>query len=162
MTRHLRRARPGEAEGLRSLAHRSKAYWPYSDEFLERARQFLTLDASDIVESDVWVVVVDGNVVGWHRVTRHGQRAELEDLWLEPAFIGSGLGRILFQHATRIARRNGAERMEWDAEPYAEGFYRAMGGREIGRRPSDVIAGRTLPRMRLDLRTGPQPETRNR
>jgi hypothetical protein len=41
--------------------------------------------------------------------------------------------------------------MEWDAEPYAEGFYRAMGGVEIGRTPSAAEEGRTLPRMRLVL-----------
>jgi hypothetical protein len=41
--------------------------------------------------------------------------------------------------------------MEWDAEPYAEGFYRTMGGVEIGRTPSAAEEGRTLPRMRLVL-----------
>ncbi|HET7141798.1 MAG TPA: GNAT family N-acetyltransferase [Candidatus Limnocylindria bacterium] len=162
MTRHIRRARPDEADALRALAHRSKAYWPYSAEFLERAQPFLTLDTRDVEQSDVWVLEVDNQVAGWHRVTRHGARAELEDLWLEPAFVGSGLGRILFEHAAGIARRHAAERLEWDAEPYAEGFYRAMGGEEIGRTPSEVVQGRTLPRMRLDLRGERQPETRNR
>ena len=162
MTRRIRQAEPDEADGLRGLAHRSKAYWPYSADFLAKARPFLTLDARDIEGSDVWVLEVDGQVAGWHRVTHHGNRAELEDLWLEPPYVGAGLGRFLFQHAAGVARRHGAERLEWDAEPYAEGFYRAMGGEEVGRTPSEVVAGRTLPRMRLDLREAPQPETRNR
>jgi GNAT superfamily N-acetyltransferase len=162
VTRRIRRARPDEAAALRALAHRSKAHWPYSAEFLEKARPFLTLDARDVEDSQVWVLEVDGEIGGWHRVTQHGPRAELEDLWLEPAYIGGGMGRLLFEHAAALARREGAEHMDWDAEPYAEGFYRAMGGEEIGRTPSEVIAGRTLPRMRLDLRTKRQPETRNR
>jgi hypothetical protein len=41
--------------------------------------------------------------------------------------------------------------MEWDAEPFAEGFYRTMGGEEIGRSPSAVDRTRSLPRMRLEL-----------
>ena len=151
MTRHVRRARPEEADALRDLAHRSKAHWPYSQAFLDAVRPLLALDAGDIERSDVWVLEADGQPIGWHRVTLHGPRAELEDLWLEPAWIGTGLGRVLFEHAVGIAGAHGATRLEWDAEPYAEGFYRAMGGEEIGRSPSAAVEGRTLPRMRLTL-----------
>jgi ribosomal protein S18 acetylase RimI-like enzyme len=103
----------------------------------------------------VYVLEADGVPIGWHRVTRRGSRAELEDLWLEPAHIGQGLGRRLFRHAVTVARRLGARSLEWDADPYALGFYTAMGGREIGRSPSSVVPGRTLPRMRLDLPATP-------
>ena len=151
MTRHIRRARPEEADALRALAHRSKAHWPYDQAFLDAVRPLLELDARDIEASDVWVLEADDQPIGWHRVTLHGPRAELEDLWLEPAWIGTGMGRVLFEHAVGIARAHGATRLEWDADPYAEGFYRAMGGEEIGRSPSAAVKGRTLPRMRLTL-----------
>jgi GNAT superfamily N-acetyltransferase len=151
VNRHIRRARPEEAEALRALAHRSKAHWPYSEAFLEAVRPLLELDARDVETSDVWVLEADGQPVGWHRVTLHGERAELEDLWVEPAWIGTGMGRVLFEHAVAIARTHDATRLEWDADPYAEGFYVAMGGQEIGRSPSAAVEGRTLPRMRLPL-----------
>jgi GNAT superfamily N-acetyltransferase len=151
VTLAIRRARPEEAPALRELAHRSKAYWPYSAEFLAAVEPLLQLDAGDVLAHEVWVLELRGAVVGWHRVTLHDERAELEDLWLEPAFIGTGLGRLLFEHAVTIAAAHAAKRLEWDAEPYAEGFYRAMGGEEIGRSPSAAEAGRTLPRMRLVL-----------
>jgi GNAT superfamily N-acetyltransferase len=147
----IRRARPGEAPRLRALAHRSKAHWPYSADFLERVRPMLRLEPRDIEMTEVWVLEEAGEVLGWHRVTIHGAHAELEDLWLEPGWIGSGRGRALFEHAAGVARAHGARAMEWDAEPYAEGFYRAMGGVEIGRTPSAAEEGRTLPRMRLVL-----------
>ena len=108
----IRRARPDEAGELRALAHRSKAHWPYSAEFLLRVRPLLRL---------------------------------------EPHLIRTGRGRTLFEHAAQVARSHGAQVLDWDAEPYAEGFYRAMGGREIGRTQSAAEEGRTLPRMRLDL-----------
>jgi GNAT superfamily N-acetyltransferase len=152
LTPAIRRARPEEAAALRELAHRSKAYWPYSAEFLAAVEPLLQLDASDVLAHEVWVLELRGAAVGWHRVTLHDQRAELEDLWLEPALIGSGLGRMLFEHAVSVATTHGASRLEWDAEPYAEGFYRAMGGEEIGRSPSAAETGRSLPRMRLELR----------
>jgi GNAT superfamily N-acetyltransferase len=115
------------------------------------------------------VLEADGTRIGWHRVRFDGDRAELEDLWVEPAFIGHGHGRTLFEHAVAVARRGGANRLEWDAEPFATGFYTIMGGREFARSPSAVVPGRTLPRMRLRLsprrrepRTPPAQGTRKR
>jgi GNAT superfamily N-acetyltransferase len=151
MTPTIRRAQPEEAEGLRELAHRSKAYWPYDAEFLRAVAPMLILEPLHVETEEVHILELDGRAAGWHRVTFHGERAELEDLWLEPEWIGSGHGRTLFEHAVRVAVAGGANRLEWDAEPYAEGFYRAMGGVEIGRTPSTVEPGRTLPRMRVRL-----------
>jgi len=48
--------------------------------------------------------------------------------------------------------------MEWDAEPYALGFYQAMGGVVIGETPSAAEPGRSLPRMRLELPPGGIPQ----
>lgn len=147
----IRRARPREADALRELAHRSKAHWPYRPEFLEAVRPLLSLDASDIQHDEVFVLEDGERVVGWHRVRLVGGAAELEDLWLEPGWIGEGHGRTLFEHAADLARAAGAVAMEWDAEPYAEGFYTAMGGEVIGQVPSAIVDGRLLPRMRLTL-----------
>jgi len=151
MAGEIRRARPPEAPALRELAHRSKAHWPYSAAFLERVRPLLGLEPDDVIAHEVWVLEEDGAVRGWHRVTLHGDHAELEDLWVEPTLIGTGRGRRLFEHAVGVARGHGAVHLDWDAEPFAEGFYRAMGAVEIGRTPSEVVRGRTLPRMRLTL-----------
>jgi GNAT superfamily N-acetyltransferase len=118
-------------------------------------RPLLTLDAGDIDRDAVQVLETDGARIGWYRVRFHEHAAELEDLWLEPRFIGHGHGRTLFEHAMQVARDGGADSLEWDAEPFASGFYEAMGGREIGRSPSAVVPGRTLPRMRLALHPGP-------
>ena len=148
---HIRRAASREADALRALAHRSKAHWPYDAAFLERVAPMLMLTAADITRDEVHVLEVDGTVAGWHRVTLHGDRAELEDLWVEPAYIGGGWGRALFEHALGVARAHGAQRLEWDAEPFAQPFYERMGGVEVGRTPSAAEAGRTLPRMRLGL-----------
>jgi GNAT superfamily N-acetyltransferase len=142
---------PGEAAALRALAHRAKAHWPYSPAFLARVEPMLQLTPDDVRRDDVFVLELDGTTAGWHRVTAHGARAELEDLWLEPERIGQGHGRFLFEHAVAIARTTGAGRLEWDAEPYALGFYQAVGGAIIGEVPSAAEPGRTLPRMRLPL-----------
>ena len=111
----------------------------------------LQLGEDDVAAHEVHVLERDGVVLGWHRLTFHAESAELEDLWLEPTLIGKGLGRLLFDHAAELARGHGSRVLEWDAEPFARGFYEAMGGVEIGRTPSAAEPGRTLPRMRLEL-----------
>jgi GNAT superfamily N-acetyltransferase len=74
----------------------------------------------------------------------------LEDLWVEPQWIGKGLGALLFRHAAARARERGCMRLEWEAEPYAVGFYERMGARYV--RDSEATSwGRILPVMGLDL-----------
>jgi GNAT superfamily N-acetyltransferase len=146
----IRRARPDEADALSALAQRSKAHWGYDAEFLERVRGAMTLEADDVDRHEVWVAESDGAVVGYHRVIP-GDPAELEDLWVEPAAIGSGAGRQLFEHAVEIARNSGATVLEIDADPHATGFYERMGAVRIGQTPSTLIPGRALPRMRLPV-----------
>jgi GNAT superfamily N-acetyltransferase len=146
----IRRARPGEAGQLSGLARRSKAYWGYDDEFLERVAADLTIPPRAIAEHQVWVLEADGRVIGFHRVIP-GEPAVLEDLWLEPEAIGAGHGRRLWEHAVGVARVCGASAMELDAEPNAMGFYQRMGAVRVGVTASSVVPGRELPRMRVPL-----------
>lgn len=151
MIGRIRPARPDEAADLRGLAHRSKAHWPYAAEFLAAVRPLLRLEPEDVERDVVRLLEIDGVVAGWHRVSLRDRHAELEDLWLEPRFIGIGHGRVLFEDAVAAARSAAADRLEWDAEPFATGFYAAMGGVVIGEVPSAAEVGRMLPRMRLEL-----------
>jgi hypothetical protein len=41
--------------------------------------------------------------------------------------------------------------MEVSADPFAEGFYTAMGAVRIGNAPSDAIPNRQIPRLRFSL-----------
>jgi GNAT superfamily N-acetyltransferase len=74
----------------------------------------------------------------------------LDDLWLEPASIGRGLGSKLFEACAERARQLGARRLEWEAEPNAVGFYERMGGRYL-RDSEPTEFGRVIPVMGMDL-----------
>ncbi|MCL4814419.1 MAG: GNAT family N-acetyltransferase [Vicinamibacteraceae bacterium] len=59
---------------------------------------------------------------------RHG--LYLEDLFVEPAFRGSGIGKALLVELARIAVSRGCARMEWavlDWNEPAIGFYKRLG-----------------------------------
>ncbi len=146
----IRRAHPDEADALTALATRAKAHWGYDAEFMDRVSDAMTLSPADVEAHEVWVLDDGADVVGFHRVLP-GNPAELEDMWVEPAAIGAGHGRRLFEHACAIAQSAGAGALELDADPNAVGFYERMGMRRIGETASTLIPGRSLPRMRLEL-----------
>ena len=59
----------------------------------------------------------------------------LEDLFVEPACRGRGIGRALLQHCAQLANARGCGRMEWtvlDWNESAKGFYRKLGAVEMG------------------------------
>ena len=74
----------------------------------------------------------------------------LDDLWVEPEWIGKGIGSLLFRHAVERARRLGGKRLEWEAEPNAVGFYENLGGRYL-RDSEPSVWGRVIPVMGVDL-----------
>jgi GNAT superfamily N-acetyltransferase len=58
----------------------------------------------------------------------------LEDLFVDPAWRGHGLGRILLAHLAQIAVARNCGRMEWSVLNWNEsaiGFYRALGAEPV-------------------------------
>ncbi|MGO9078340.1 MAG: GNAT family N-acetyltransferase [Streptosporangiaceae bacterium] len=72
--------------------------------------------------------------------------------------IGTGLGRQLWQHALSTASAAGFTSLRVEADPNAEGFYRAMGARRVSQAPSASVPGRFLPV--LEMRLVPAAKTR--
>ena len=100
-------------------------------------------------ELTVFVAEHEGAVVAWASLIPKGAVVWLEDLWVEPEWIGRGVGARLFRHAAAHARQSGATVMEWEAEPNATGFYEKMGGRYL--RDSMSEWGRKLSVMGVSL-----------
>lgn len=71
------------------------------------------------------------------------------DMFIKPAVIGTGLGRMLWEHAVRSASERGFHRLTLESDPHAEPFYLHMGVTRIGER--EVALGRVLPLMRTTL-----------
>jgi ribosomal protein S18 acetylase RimI-like enzyme len=134
---------------------RSKASWGYDDTFLEAVGKELMITAEDIDNGSVFVLEVDGVVVGLYALSGEPPDGLLTDLWLEPKVQGRGLGRRLWDHALTSAAALGYRSLTLEADPNAEGFYAAMGAIRIGERESpvaqDIEPGRTLPLMRIEL-----------
>ena len=150
----LRSAVAEEVEVLSELALRSKAHWGYDDDFLKACRAELTVRAQDIEVHRLTVAVDETThrVVGFYGLTgTTSDDAELSALFVEPAVIGTGVGRLLFDDALRAARRAGFERVRIEADPFAATFYEHVGAARVGSISSGSIADRVLPLYVMDV-----------
>lgn len=148
----IRQAEPAEALAISSLALRSKAYWGYSEEFMAACREELTYSAADFRHIDFFVAERAGILLGFYALKRLStSEVELEALFVEPAYIGQGIGRALIEHAKATAGDKGAETMIIQGDPHAKRFYLAAGGELTGETESGSIPGRYLPTFAIRL-----------
>jgi GNAT superfamily N-acetyltransferase len=147
----IRPARRQELWALSELAVRSKGYWGYDVDFLEACRPELTLTEDRLHAETIRVAGTGTSLLGFHSVLVQGQDAELMDLFVDPEYIGLGVGLALWEDALDVARRQGAARVRIEADPNAEPWYRRRGAVWVGQAPSGSIPGRALPVLELAL-----------
>ncbi|MEQ1884311.1 MAG: GNAT family N-acetyltransferase [Bryobacteraceae bacterium] len=71
----------------------------------------------------------------------------LEDVFVEPAFRGQGIGKALLQHLARIARERDYGRMEWSVLNWNEpaiGFYKKLGAQMMDEWTTCRLTGAAL------------------
>jgi GNAT superfamily N-acetyltransferase len=145
------RARPSELDALSALARRSKAHWGYPADWLQEWGPQLTLSRVDLETREVFVARGPDRPVGFYSLA-FGERAELEHLWMDPRFMGRGLGRRLLEHAVARTALRGYPNLQIDADPNAESFYVRMGAIRVGWVPAPVAGtARLLPRLLIPV-----------
>ncbi|MTE22256.1 GNAT family N-acetyltransferase [Streptomyces sp. TRM43335] len=150
----VRAALPEEAVRLSELAIRSKAHWGYDGAFVAACREELTLRPDEVTRRRTAVAERDGEILGFVTVEGRPPHGSIGLMFVDPPAIGQGVGRLLFEDALHRARAAGFTRLSVDADPNAEGFYRAMGAVRTGTAPSGSIPGRVLPQLAVRV-----PET---
>ena len=114
----------------------------------ERLSHEVTADAETLRRSlfgarrvaEVVIAEADGAAVGFalffHNFSTFLGRPGIyiEDLYIEPAWRGKGIGRALLSRVARLAKERGCGRLEWavlDWNTPATAFYRNLGGRML-------------------------------
>jgi GNAT superfamily N-acetyltransferase len=146
----IRRARADEGERLREIMAESKASLGYDGAFVRVWAERADLSPEALRRVEIFVAEVDAQPVAWSAVRLRGETGVLDDMWVEPAWIGKGIGTKLFEHAVDEAPALGATSLEWQAEPRAVGFYEKLGGRYL-RDSEPTWWGARLPVMGIDL-----------
>lgn len=127
------------------------AHFPHAPAYLAEAASLMSLDAAEIERDEAWFLEGGGSTIGFYRVSIDGNRGEIEELHLEPAVIGRGFGRAMFEHCVTRAKQRGVRRLVWSCDDNALGFYFTMGGHAVGTQPSGIAGDDPLTLMELRL-----------
>lgn len=140
-----------ELDALSALCLRSKAHWGYDAAFMDACREELSLTPED---ADDWLIVAEmgGQAAGVAQVAPLDTGADLLLFFVDPSFIGQGVGRALFDWVLTRCRAMKADRLMIEADQGAAPIYEHMGARRVGEVASQSIPGRMLPLLQLDLR----------
>jgi GNAT superfamily N-acetyltransferase len=151
----IRRARPDDAGRLTEIAMEAKASWGYSASFMARCRAALAVDAVMIAERDFYLAEDESGILGFYGFEPEPGGIGVSHMFVLPEAGGRGVGRLLWNHAVRQARKRGASALIAVSDPNAAGFYRRMGAEPAGARPSEIDPARPLPIYRLSLAPSP-------
>ena len=144
-------AQESDAQKLTNIALKSKSFWGYSDENIERWTKELTVSELMIQEMIVFKFIVEKEIIAFYILNQPKEKSiELEFLFVLPNFIGKGIGNQLLNHAFSNAVSLNCKKMILLADPNAAPFYQSKGFVMIDRKESS-IAGRFLPVMQKNL-----------
>jgi len=148
----IRRALPADAATLTRIAMASKRHWRYPERWIELWTEALTITPELVLQKEVFAAATAEAVAGFYALSGRERPAVLEHLWVHPDHIGTGVGRALFDHAMERAASLGAEVVEIESDPHAEGFYLRMGARRVGEQVTSVDGQpRSLPLLRVEV-----------
>lgn len=143
----IRHARVAERGHLEELQRRASLDGPLYREQLTDHPDAIELPEEQIMAGLVRVAEQDGTVVGFAVLLEPVDGScELDGLFVEPDVMGTGVGRLLIEDATRIAAQGGARRIEVVANPQAAAFYERVGFSVVGEAQTRFGAA---PRMAL-------------
>tara|TARA_R110001592_G_scaffold3501_4_gene19548 strand:- start:252 stop:704 length:453 start_codon:yes stop_codon:yes gene_type:complete len=140
-----------DAKTLTKIALKSKSFWGYSDEILERWVKDLTVSKKIVQEMIVYKFILDDEIIGFYILNQPKEKSiELEFLFVLPDFIGKGIGNQLIHHAFMKAKNLNCNQVTLLADPNAVSFYEYRGFTITDKKES-AIAGRFLILMKKDL-----------
>ncbi len=149
----IRHALDNEIDELTSLAMKSKAYWGYDYSFLRSCIEELTVTREHLQNHTIYVVEKKKKRIGFYVLQEmNKQSIELTFLFVDPGYVRSGAGKLLFNHATARVKELGYSEMIIQSDPFAAIFYEKMGCRKIGVKPSGSIPDRKLPLFKYSVK----------
>lgn len=134
----IARAQPDDASVLTGIAIAAKRHWGYPESWIRQWNKSLTITTDYINKHPTYAATIDDRIVGFYALKFQPRKALLDHLWVLPAEMGHGVGRELFTHAEKVARKYGAQSMKIVGDPHAEGFYQKMGATIYRQEPAPM------------------------
>ena len=143
----VRAAGPNDLDELRAIFRRASLSNAGDRDALLGAPDALVWEGAELVRGGTLVAVGQEElVVGFATVVPRGDGLELENLFVDPAFMRRGVATRLVAELASEAVRSGAGWMEVTANPHAAAFYDSAGFTPIGTATTRFVEA---PRLRL-------------
>jgi mannose-6-phosphate isomerase-like protein (cupin superfamily)/GNAT superfamily N-acetyltransferase len=149
----LRAVRPTDLPALDALALAAKASQGYAPAQLGVWAADLRTAPDSLDHHPAWLLEQAGTVLGFCQLDPQGSPWRLVSLFVAPGWQRQGLGSRLLRHAAQRASAAGERFLAVDADPRADGFYRARGGWRIGAIAAPIPAepARVRPQLLLPV-----------
>ncbi len=142
---------PTDHSRLSEIAFAAKSYWPYPPELLELWKPNLTITPTYLLQNQLFKVInPEEQILGFVALEKATPNLHLEHCWVDPTYIGTGLGRALLNKAFEVAKKQNALKITVVSDPYATTFYEKFGFIKTGEIES-TPKGRFLPEMEKNL-----------
>jgi GNAT superfamily N-acetyltransferase len=146
-------AREESLARINVLIARSKSYWDWPTEYLEKALPMHRLDTAYLRSNYCFESLnVDGELAAFASIAVASVRITLDNLWVRRDLIGQGIGRQTCEHIFAFARTRGWTELWVLPDPPSEQFYKRMGFSDTGERvKSRVFNGPIFSVYRIQL-----------
>ena len=138
-------------EILTEITKKSKAYWGYSAEQIQKWDKNLTISQDYIRDNSTFKLVDNNVIIGYYSYVFENEKVvKLDNLFILPEHIGRGFGKYLLLDFLNRMKEEKTEKITLDSEPNAEEFYAKMGFVKIGEFETS-IKNRFMPIMEMKL-----------
>lgn len=144
----FRPAQVADLPALNTISIESKKHWGYTESWIERWMDDLTLDEKKLSNQNILTARDEDQVIGFCSIVENDENYEILHLWVLPQYIGKGNGRKLLQ-ATIDSFVNKELPIIVESDPNAESFYKSQGFATYSKVES-FPPGRFLPVMRKE------------
>lgn len=147
----IEKAKNIDGNELTELTIRSKSHWNYSKEQIAKWKNDLIVTSNYIDEKEVYKLLLNNILIGYYSYFElNGENVKLENLFIEPKFIGQGYGRLLMSDFLQRVKKAEYNKVTLDADPNAEKFYSKIGFKIVGQLKSS-LKDRFLPIMEMEI-----------
>lgn len=137
---------------INEIMRSSKAHWGYNQSFMDEFMDRFCVTENCIKELKIYCVYIDDEMRGFYGFKKNEDgQDELDLLFLEPSYIGKGLGWQLWKLCLDTAIELKIREFIIFADPNAEEYYLKMGCVRTGTTPSPMSLDRYIPILRYRL-----------
>ncbi|KAF2335630.1 GNAT family N-acetyltransferase [Flavobacterium daemonense] len=147
----IQKANITDNEILTAITKKSKAYWGYSVEQIQKWDKNLTISQDYIRNNNTFKLIDNDLIIGYYSyIFENENTVKLDNLFILPKYIGKGFGKYLLLDFLNRMNEQKIEKIILDSEPNAESFYSKMGFVKIGEFETS-IKNRFMPIMEMKL-----------